>query len=319
MRFVVCGEALIDLIPEVTPPLEDPAFAHLETRWRALSAGGPMNTAIALRRLGEDVQFMGRLGSDGYGEQIGGHLRGNGVGLDLARVTSEATSLALVSLDEHGHASYTFHFADTANFSWTREQFPVLTADDWLHFGSLVTVVAPGASALLGLVRDTEAAVSFDINVRPTVLTDPVEYWERVEPFLMAVGRQAGIVKASDEDIAFLVGGLDDPEFDPVAVAAAWTTAYGLSLFVVTLGAEGVAAVKPDGRVVRFAGYPVEVVDTVGAGDTFMAGFLSAWVANPADLEGALQTGAAAAAIVCGRRGANPPTTAEVEARIATG
>ncbi|HSN43227.1 MAG TPA: PfkB family carbohydrate kinase, partial [Propionibacteriaceae bacterium] len=190
MRFVVCGEALIDLIPEATTPVADPAFAHLETHWRALSAGGPMNTAIALKRLGADVQFMGRLGSDGYGEQIGGHLRGNGVGLDLAHVTDEATSLAVVSLDEGGHASYVFHFAGTANFSWKHGDFPVLNTDDWLHFGSLVTVIDPGAGALLSLVRNTDAAVSFDINVRPSVLPDPGEYWDRVEPFLVAVGQQ---------------------------------------------------------------------------------------------------------------------------------
>ncbi|HSN43248.1 MAG TPA: PfkB family carbohydrate kinase, partial [Propionibacteriaceae bacterium] len=105
-------------------------------------------------------------------------------------------------------------------------------------------------------------------------------------------------------------------EFDAVGVAAAWTAAYGIALFVVTLGSKGVAAVKPDGRVVAIPGYPVDVVDTVGAGDTFMAGFLSAWVDNPADLEGALRRGASAAAIVCGRRGANPPTLTEVDALI---
>lgn len=319
MRFVVCGEALIDLIPEAAPRPDDPAVAHLETHWRALSAGGPMNTAIALRRLGSDVEFMGRLGSDGYGEQIRGHLRGNGVGLSLAHATPEPTSLAVVSLDDAGHASYTFHFANTANFTWKRDDFPVLGADDWLHFGSLVTVVDPGAGALLGLIRDTDAAVSFDINVRPSVLTDPGEYWERVEPFLAAVGQQGGIVKASDEDIAFLAHGLNDPGFDPVAVAAEWTSAFGIGLFVVTLGGQGVAAVKPDGRVVSVPGYAVDVVDTVGAGDTFMAGFLAAWVDNPADLEGSLRRGAAAASIVCGRRGANPPTASEVDARIERG
>ena len=188
-----------------------------------------------------------------------------------------------------------------------------LAADDWLHFGSIGSVIAPGAQRILEFVSGTEAAISFDINVRPTTLPDRAQYFGLVSDLMTAVGRNQGIVKASDEDIAWLV----DDDSDPLAFAGAWAEEYGLAMFIVTLGPDGAVAVKPDGRVIRVPGRSVEVVDTVGAGDTFMAGFLAAYSENPADLEGALRRGAAAAAIVCTRKGAHPPTAAEVDALLA--
>ena len=106
MRFVVCGEALIDLLPGEQVSLS-------ETRWSALCGGGPMNTALGLARLGEDSHFLGRLGGDAFGRQLERYLQGNGVATDLAIRTGEPTSVAVVSLDAEGRASYTFHFQDT--------------------------------------------------------------------------------------------------------------------------------------------------------------------------------------------------------------
>ncbi|MBF6949466.1 carbohydrate kinase, partial [Acinetobacter baumannii] len=125
--------------------------------------------------------------------------------------------------------------------------------------------------------------VSYDINVRPTVITDPAAYWARVEPWLAAVGRRQGVVKASDADIDFLARALDGG--DPVEIAAGWVEEHGLGLAVVTLGAEGAAAVEPGGAVTRVPGFRTDVADTVGAGDTFMAGFLDARVGHGLDLE----------------------------------
>lgn len=305
MRFVVCGEALIDLLPgeEVTPA---------ETRWTALAGGGPMNTAVALQRLDEDVQFLGRLGGDAFGSQIENYLDSNDVGLDLAVRTDDPTSLAVVSLDDEGKAQYTFHFNGTSNFGWKPQEFPTLGDDDWLHFGSLVAVVGAGVKPLLDFVSSTNAAVSYDINVRPTVQPDRAAYLATVTDMMAAVGTGGGIVKASDDDINWLV---DDDE--PLSYAEAWVVEHDLSLFIVTLGADGVVAIKPDGRQVRVPGHTVNLVDTVGAGDTFMAGFLSAYTVDPMDLEAALARGAAAAALVCVRKGANPPTTAELETFLA--
>lgn len=309
MRFVVCGEALIDLMP--TP--NDGTWQ--ETTWRAISGGGPMNSAVALARLAESVQFLGRFGADSFAEQLRNHIAAAGVNLDLSVATDEATSLAVVSLDAEGKASYTFHFADTANFGWQPGEFPELSADDWLHFGSIGAVIAPGNEALLGFLRGTQATLSYDINVRPTVLTDKAAYWDRVSNLMEVVGRSGGVVKASDEDIELL---LDDPSADVLAVAEAWAAEFELALFVVTLGPDGAVAIKPDGRHYRVPGRRVEVADTVGAGDTFMAGFLSSYVADPDDVTRALEMGIGASAIVCTRKGANPPTRAELDAFLAS-
>lgn len=312
-RFVVCGETLIDLVRS-----SDPAEGHFSTPWQALAAGGPMNSAVALGKLGADSHFLGRISTDAFGAQLRGHISDADVRLDLATESSQATSIAVVSLDEAGVASYTFHFAETANFGWQIDDLPVLTSDDWLHIASLACVVSPGAEVLLDWVGGTKGGISYDINVRPTVITEPEVYWERVKPWLRAVGRRGGIVKASDADIDFLIKAGGAPSDDPVDVAERWLETYGLGLAVVTLGAGGGVAVEPDGKRTRVAGFPTEVVDTVGAGDTFMAGFLDGYVNHKQELDSALMRGAAAASIVCSRQGAQPPTAQETEALMAT-
>ena len=310
-RFVVCGETLIDLVQSTTEEV-----TSFRTVWEALSAGGPMNSAVALGTLGAHAEFLGRLSDDAFGGQLRSHISGAGVGLGLSTDSSQATSIAVVSLDEDGVATYTFHFHDTANFGWQRAELPDLEADDWLHIASLSCVVEPGSAVLLDWAQDLRCGVSYDINVRPTVITDPHEYWARVEPWLAAVGRRGGIVKASDADIDFLSQALGGG--DPVEVAARWVEEHGLGLAVVTLGPHGSAAVEPGGAVTRVPGFAVDVVDTVGAGDTFMAGFLEARVGQGLELAPSLRRGAAAAAIVCSRQGAQPPTAAEVDALVAS-
>lgn len=310
-RFVVCGETLIDLV-RVAEPSDD----HFRTTWQALSAGGPMNTAVALSRLEADSHFLGRLSRDAFGRQLHDHLTGAGVDLDLAVITDQATSLAVVELDDDGVASYTFHFDGTANFAWQAEELPELGAGDWLHIASLACVVEPGAGVLLDWASASRAPLSYDINVRPTVITDPRLYWAKVEPWLELAGRTGGIVKASDADLAALAevapGGAA-----PAETAALWQQRYGLRAVVITLGPDGAVAVDADGRT-EVPGRTVEVVDTVGAGDTFMAGFLDGFVRRQSSMEDALRRGVAAAAIVCERQGAQPPTAAEVDALLGT-
>jgi len=309
-RFVVCGETLIDLVQR--PDEGDDSF---RSSWQALSAGGPMNSAVALGQLGADTHFLGRVSTDAFGVQLRDHIAGAGVSLDLATESTQATSIAVVSLDEEGVASYTFHFAGTANFGWQPGELPDLDESDWLHIASLSCVVGPGDEVLLEWVRGLRCGISYDINVRPTVIEDPVAYWKKVEPWLSAIGRRGGVVKASDADIEFLAqAGLAG---DPIDIAGRWVAEHGLGLGLVTLGAGGGAAVEPGGALTRVPGYPTDVVDTVGAGDTFMAGFLDGWVQQGLGLEDALHRGAAAASIVCSRQGAQPPTADEVTALIA--
>ena len=309
-RFVVCGETLIDLVESA-----DDVPTSFRSSWEALSAGGPMNSAVALGTLGADVEFLGRLSRDAFGPQLREHIVKAGVGLALATESDEATSIAVVSLDDDGVATYTFHFNGTANFGWRPEELPGLDAGDWLHIASLSCVVGPGDAVLLDWMDSVRSGVSYDINVRPTVITDPGEYWAKVEPWLVAVGKRRGILKASDVDITFLAPAAGGS--DPVEIVTGWVERYGLGLAVVTLGPDGSVAVEPGGAVTRVPGFPTEVVDTVGAGDTFMAGFLEARVEQELPLEESLRRGAAAASIVCSRQGAQPPTAAEVDALIA--
>jgi fructokinase len=319
-RFVVCGEALIDLVQPDTASRDS-----FSSTWLALSAGGPMNSAVALGKLGADTHFLGRLSRDAFGRQLRQHILEANVQLDLATESSQATSIAVVSLDEKGVASYTFHFNDTANFGWQIDDLPDLNIDDWLHIASLSCVVSPGAEVLLDWMRGVKSGASYDINVRPTVITDPDVYWTKVQPWLRVIGRRQGIVKASDEDIKFLAkaeaGGAaqrgGESGSDPVELAGRWVEDYGLGLMVITLGPGGGAAVEPGGNITRVPGFPTKVVDTVGAGDTFMAGFLDGYVKLQLGLAGSLERGAAAASIVCSRRGPQPPTSAEVDNLIA--
>jgi len=278
-RFVVCGETLIDLVK--ADAAESDSFS---STWLALSAGGPMNSAVALGKLGGDTHFLGRISKDAFGRQLRQHIL-------------------------------------EANFGWQIDDLPELARDDWLHIASLSCIVSPGAEVLLEWMREVRAGVSYDINVRPTVITDPDAYWSKVQPWLRVVGRRGGIVKASDEDIKFLAtaagSGAAEGSNDPVDLAGLWVEQYGLGLAVITLGPGGGVAVEPGGNITRVPGFPTKVVDTVGAGDTFMAGFLDARVKLELSLEASLERGAAAASIVCSRRGAQPPSSAEVDDLIA--
>jgi len=311
-RFVVCGETLIDLVPA-----EGAVDDSFRSMWQALSAGGPMNSAVALGKLGADVHFLGRLSKDAFGAQLRQHILRSNVALDLATESSQPTSIAVVSLDDEGVASYTFHFTNTANFGWQIDDLPPLGGDDWLHIASLSCVVSPGAEVLLNWMQTLACGVSYDINVRPTVITDPEVYWSRVQPWLRAVGARGGIVKASDEDISFLSRATGSGG-DPVELATQWVEQYGLAMAVLTLGPGGGLAIEPGGRQTRVAGFPTTVVDTVGAGDTFMAGFLDGHVKLGLDVPSSLTRGAAAASIVCSRRGPQPPTSAEVDDLISS-
>jgi len=313
-RFVVCGETLIDLIQAAEQP-----GGNFSSTWLALSAGGPMNSAVALSRLGADSHFLGRFSRDSFGRQLSAYIREAGVHLDLATESSQSTSIAVVSLDDQGVASYTFHFAETANFGWQPEDLPALRPEDFLHIASLATVVSPGAQVLLDWAGQLTCQMSFDINVRPTVITDPDEYWEHVKPWLRTMGVHHGIIKASDEDVKFLAqasGASRSGATDPVEIAAGWVESYGVSMAVITLGPDGGVAVLSGGEEVRVPGFPTKVVDTVGAGDTFMAGFLDGYVNLGQPVSESLRRGAAAASIVCSRQGAQPPTAAEVDSLL---
>ena len=289
MSIWVCGEVLIDILP--TGPVV---------------GGGPANTAKALARLGHDVDFIDGISSDAYGRSAREELLRDGVNLDLALTSDKPTCTATVTLDAAGGASYEFLIDGTATFdfatSWLPD--PYRYQPQVLHIGTLVTMIEPGASALYDWAMQVAelAPIVFDPNIRPSVQPDRDLYEAAVEKWAAL----SAVIKVSDDDLAWLFPGqaIDD-------VANRWIN-DGAFLVVVTRGVNGLVGYTADGRV-EVPGVKVDVVDTVGAGDTVGAIVVEAMLAHGlielrGDLLRSVHTrAAAAAAITCSRKGAQPP------------
>jgi len=285
----VCGEVLIDILP--TGPVV---------------GGGPANTAKALARLGHDVHFIDGISTDSYGASARAELLNDGVNLDLALVSDKPTCTATVTLDAAGGASYEFLIDGTATFdfaaSWLPD--PYRYQPQVLHIGTLVTVIEPGALALYDWAMQVAelAPIVFDPNIRPSVQPDRDLYEAAIEKWAAL----SAVIKVSDDDLAWLFPGqaIED-------VANRWIN-DGAFLVVVTRGANGLMGYTSDGRV-EVPGVKVDVVDTVGAGDTVGAIVVEAMLAHGLVelrgdlLRGVLTRAAAAAAITCSRKGAQPP------------
>ena len=289
MSIWVCGEVLIDILP--TGPVV---------------GGGPANTAKALARLGHDVHFIDGISNDAYGQSARAELLRDGVKLDQALASDKPTCTATVTLDAAGGASYEFLIDGTATFdfapSWLPD--PYRYQPQVLHIGTLVTMIEPGASALYDWAMQVAelAPIVFDPNIRPSVQPDRDLYEAAVEKWAAL----SAVIKVSDDDLAWLFPGqaIED-------VANRWIN-DGAFLVVVTQGANGIMGYTSEGRV-EVPGVKVDVVDTVGAGDTVGAIVVEAMLTHGLVelrgelLRGVLARAAAAAAITCSRKGAQPP------------
>ena len=289
MSIWVCGEVLIDILPN-----------------GPVVGGGPANTAKALARLGHDVHFIDGISNDAYGQSARAELLRDGVNLDLALASDKPTCTATVTLDAAGGASYEFLIDGTATFdfasSWLPD--PYRYQPQVLHIGTLVTMIEPGASALYDWAMQVAelAPIVFDPNIRPSVQPDRDLYEAAVEKWAAL----SAVIKVSDDDLAWLFPGqaIED-------VANRWIN-DGAFLVVVTQGANGIMGYTSEGRV-EVPGVKVDVVDTVGAGDTVGAIVVEAMLTHGLVelrgelLRGVLARAAAAAAITCSRKGAQPP------------
>lgn len=326
---VVLGECVADAFitpaaaPDVTPTVAptvigapDGGAATPSIGLEVRPGGGPANTAVALARLGTPTRFLGRLSTDVFGRLFRAHLSASGVDLGAAVAARETSTLAVAALDPDGRADYSFHAEGAADWEWTAPELDRAAAPPMscLHTGSLALVRPPGAAHVEELLHEVRerATVSVDPNVRP-LLVDPARYRERLPHWC----RAADIVRLSDDDLAHLFPGHSSGQLPERAIDTFHS--WGTRLVVVTLGPDGVLA-SLDGQRLRVPAPPVEVVDTVGAGDSFMAGFLHALHRDGAlggrldTLDGdrvtaALTTGAQVAAAVCAVRGADPPWT----------
>lgn len=324
--LAVIGECLVDVVQSETSAPK----AHV--------GGSPFNVAVGLARLEHDVVFAGRRGDDDYGRMIARSLRAQGI-TSLLEADDLPTSVATATLDPTGQASYEFsldwqlpsaeelkqkfaELIDSSSGSAEPDAEPECALRH-LHTGSLGAVIQPGAETVkdvLDYARET-ATISYDPNYRPTVVPNREEARQQVEQFIA----RADVIQASTEDLELLY-----PERSHVETMKAWLQ-LGPALITVTRGASGAMALAHSGFAEQEA-FSIDVADTVGAGDSFMAATLSSLSRRNllgADRRAALQqishaevaevlrTAAQAAAITSSRFGAQPPTAAELAEALA--
>ena len=291
--IVVVGEALVDLVVDANGAVA------------AALGGAPVNTSRACGRLGADVSFGGAISVDRFGSMLAAQLAADNVALDLVERCDEPTTLAVAELDERGTASYRFYVDGTSAPSYTTKLED--RRPDWLFTGGLGLVFEPMADTVEVMLDDRPAdcAVMVDFNCRPRVVRDRERYLSRLD----RVVARADVVKVSDEDVAYLTPGVAPLDAARTLLArgprAVLLTAGGAAVHVMTASGETEVPVPR-----------VDVVDTIGAGDSFSGGFLAWWYAGgrTADQLGTLDhlvpavtAAIAVAGITCTRRGADPP------------
>jgi fructokinase len=307
--FLVCGDALFDFF------LERDAGAAAAT-YAARAGGSPFNVAIGLARLGDRAGLLTGLSSDLLGGRLRRVLEEEGVSTAYAVSTDRPTTISLVGLDAAGVPAYQFYRNGSADTGLSPEDLPTLGPEvAGLHLGSYSIAVAPVADALAALAaRAGDRFVTLDPNVRPTVEPDMAVWRARIDGLLPHVD----VVKTSAEDLELLHPGRAPDAF------AADLVARGVRLVVVTAGEGPVRAWTDRGTEAEARPPDVAVVDTVGAGDTFMAAMIH-WLVMPGSgpravaggldssgLKDMLSFAARAAAITCSRRGADLPRLAEL-------
>ncbi|QIK71134.1 carbohydrate kinase [Propioniciclava coleopterorum] len=244
------GEALIDVVlREGREPVE-----HV--------GGSLLNVAAGTAALGVDTLLASWWGRDARGDRLAQAARAAGVRVVAGSDGAERTPVAQARVDAGGHARYTF------DLSWDVPALPAASGIGHVHTGSLAATVEPGGRRVAAEVARLRAGatVSYDPNARPAIMGSPIAVRARIEDLIAL----SDVVKASDEDIAWLY-----PGADPAAVLAAWAR-RGPALVVMTRGADGaLARLAHDDTALQVAAPAVEVADTVGAGDSFMAGLLA--------------------------------------------
>jgi fructokinase len=304
---LVIGESLIDIVEQS----QHGASEHV--------GGSPLNVAVGLARLGRDIDFLTRIGEDSYGRQITGYVESAGVRLVPGSRVPGRTATARLVVQANGSADYEF------DLDWRLSEISVATPPVVVHTGSIASVQEPGCLAVAAAVESYRgcATVSFDPNVRPTLIADRDFARARIEELV----ERSDVVKVSEEDLHWF-----DPDHSPGQIAQTWL-ASGPAIVAVTMAERGAVAFCAAGSA-RVAARPVRVVDTVGAGDAFAVGLIDAlWSAGLlgadrraelAELEldaltAALDAGRAAAAVTVERAGADLPDRAALtSAQIGT-
>ncbi|MBV2142272.1 carbohydrate kinase [Falsochrobactrum sp. TDYN1] len=305
--ILCCGEALIDMLPRET--------AEGATAFMPFAGGSVFNTAIALGRLDVPTGFFSGLSSDFLGEILRDTLARSNVDYSFAAISDRPTTLAFVRLIE-GQARYAFYDENTAGRMLSKDDMPLI--DDTVKamlFGCISLISEPCGNIYETLmIREASKRVMFlDPNIRTSFINDREKHLARMKRMIAL----ADIVKLSDEDLDWFgeKGSHDE-------IAGEWLK-LGPKLIVITKGAHGADAYSANASV-RVPGVKVDVVDTVGAGDTVNAGILASLhvqglldkqaIANLDEdqIHAAVALGVRAAAITVSRAGANPPWATEM-------
>jgi len=307
--YLICGEALFDLFGDNAPG-DSVAFD-------ARIGGSPFNVAMGLARLGQDAAFFGGISKDALGEKLVQKFRTEGVLERYILRTDYLTTLSLVQKDANGSPAYTFYGENAADRMVTQADLPVFeTPPSFLHIGSYTALVDPVAGALKKLIEREKphTLISFDPNIRPTVVADMALWRSNTE----ALVPLCDLIKVSDEDLELIAPG------EPVDRIARQWLAAGAGLVIVTRGGDGASVFAPDTEL-TCPGVKVSVEDTVGAGDTFQAALLAGLKhlgatsrsaledLQSAQLQRLVEFAVTAAGITCSRRGADLPRKAELE------
>lgn len=303
-----CGDALIDFVPVVAADGRDAA--------RPAVGGSCLNIAVGMARLGIASGFVGGISTDLFGRMIGDHAIASNVDLRFATRSAHQTTLAFVRIVE-GESQYAFYDAETASANWSYRRGSIpFDAIEAVHIGSTTLVNERGAAEAGALIADARpsATISFDPNCRPVLVSDKKAYRTRMDAF----AENADIIRMSDVDFSYLYGD------DAYAAQADRLLARGASLFVVTRGGNGVQAWHRNAGMIEVKAPAVEVVDTIGAGDSFQAALLFALARlkrieraslqsiGDNELRKALSFACQCAAVTCTRAGADPPRFSEV-------
>lgn len=300
--FLVCGEALWDL------------FANESADGLAFDArigGSPFNVAIGLSRMGQKSALLTGMSSDPLGQRLTAALTGEHVDTQYLVNTHQPSTLSLVDLTPEGTPAYTFYGQDAADRAVRIDDLPALGPNVWgIHAGSYSLVVEPVGESLLTLF-EREAGrrlITLDPNVRLNVEPDIAIWRNRIDRF----AAHADLIKVSDEDLGHIFPGATASE-----IARRWLDA-GAGLVIVTRGESGAEAFTGTSSL-SVAGHRIDLVDTVGAGDTFQAAMIAGlaelgiWsrqaldATAPETLNNLIGFAAGAAAITCSRRGADLP------------
>ena len=310
--LLACGDALIDFLPAKSADGRDAMVP--------VAGGSCLNIAVGMARLGVATGFVGGISTDLFGRMIADHAVASQVELRYATRSEHQTTLAFVR-SVGGEPQYAFYDEGTASRNWTYRRGSIAFDEiEAIHVGSTTLIDENTATETLALVEDARgsATISFDPNCRPNLVRHKARYVERMDAF----AANAAIVRMSDVDFEFLYGG-GDYEGRAKSLLAA-----GASLVIVTRGIRGAQAWHRTAGAIEVQAPAVEVVDTIGAGDSFQAALLFALraigrietdalaQANSDELRRALSFASVCAAITCGRAGADPPRRSDVGAEL---